>query len=188
MRLLILVAAFTTLALPATAQETRIFADDLGREVEIPVDPQRVASLYAEQFTTALYELGAPVVGSSGRTADGVNGGAPYIRGALTVFDLTFEDSGIAYLGDWRAPDLEVVAAVQPDLIVISEFTADSLDQLSAIAPTVVVNFRDTPWLERYERLADASGRLPEFERRLGVYQRRLEAGRIVVEDAVGNP
>lgn len=176
------------LALPAAAQDTRGFTDDQGREVQIPAAPQRIASICAEQFTTALYELGAPVVASSGRTADGVNGGAPYIRGALTVFDLSFENSDIAYVGDWKEPDLEAIAAASPDLIVISENTAAVLDQLTAIAPTVVLDYRDTPWLDRYRRLADAAGRLPKFERRLASYNRRLEAGRIVVADALGDP
>ena len=116
--------------------ETRSITDDLGRTIEVPADPQRVAVLHDRSLTTPLIELGVIPVGSHGRTTPD---GKPFIRGSIILTGYDFDNSDIAYLGG-RPVDIEAVAAVKPDLIITSTWQNTNLDQLSAIAPTVVVD------------------------------------------------
>ncbi|WP_404400403.1 ABC transporter substrate-binding protein [Pelagibacterium halotolerans] len=180
--------ALTALAGAAHAQETRIFVDDAGHEVEIPVAPQRIVSLRGEQFTAPLIELGAPIVGSSGRIDEVVNNGEPYVRGAYDLFDFRFENSDVAWVGSPNDPDLEAIAATEPDLILIPDWQTDLYDQLSVIAPTVVIGIWSNPMLERYRKVADAAGKLDVYEAGLAGYQAKLERAREVVRQTIGDP
>ncbi|SFQ64159.1 iron complex transport system substrate-binding protein [Roseivivax halotolerans] len=104
-RLLATVAALAALALPAVAQEMRTYTDALGREVEIPVDPQRVVVLNDSNGGAQTLELGITPVGMTTRSG---------------VFELgsRYDLSGTTPIGDYGAPDLEAIAALNPDLIV----------------------------------------------------------------------
>ncbi|RVT85412.1 hypothetical protein DXV76_06510 [Rhodobacteraceae bacterium CCMM004] len=176
------------LALPAQAQEMRTYTDDAGRTVEIPVAPQRIVSLRGEQFTTPLWELGANLVGSSGRRDGAKNGGAPYPRGAYDIFGITFDNTDLAYVGGPNAPDFEAIAATRPDLILIPDWREDDIDRLGTIAPTVVIGIWSNPLLERYRKIADAAGVLDAFETRLAQFDTRLGEARAVIADTIPDP
>lgn len=174
-------------AQPALAQ-TRVFVDGAGHEVTVPDQAKRIVALRGEQFVAPLYELGAPIVGATGNITKGVNGGKPVIRGAYDLFHLTFENSGITHVGTSTQPDFEAIAALSPDLILLPDFRAEQYDQLSAIAPTVVINIWSNPAKQRYQRIAEAVGRLDEFERRARVYDFRLHEARKLVAENIGDP
>ncbi len=180
--------ALCLLVLPAAAQEMRTFVDDTGTAVEIPVAPQRIVSLRGEQFTAPLLELGAPLVGSSGRTDEAINNGEPYVRGAYNLFDFRFENSDVAWVGGPNEPDLEAVAAVEPDLILIPDWQAELRDKLSTIAPTVVIGVWSNPMLERYRKVADAAGMLDAYEQGLAGYRAKLARARDLVASTLGDP
>ena len=184
----ILVLAAFAAGTPARAEATRLFVDDLGHEVEIPVKPQRIVSMRGEQFAAPLLELGAPLVGSSGRVDAAVNGGRPYVRGAYDALDFRFENAEVAWIGDPNVHDFEAVAAVEPDLIFLPDFAADSYDRLSLIAPTIVIQIWNQDMLVRYRKIADAAGMLDAFETKLGLWEERLDRARAVLADAIGNP
>ncbi|MEM7444588.1 MAG: ABC transporter substrate-binding protein [Pseudomonadota bacterium] len=134
-RTLALVGAMLS-AVPAMAQETRVFTDDLGRSVEIPTDPQRIASLHDLRFTIPLIELGVPPIGSHGRvTAEG----EPFIRSSRVLTGIDFDNSDIQFLGT-KPADIEAVAAAAPDLIITSPWQSAPVDQLQQIAPTIVLD------------------------------------------------
>lgn len=187
-RLIATLAVLAALALPVAAQGMRTFTDDAGNTVEIALAPQRIVSLRGEQFTSALHELGAPVVASSGRVSEGVNDGRPYPRGAYDLFNLTFEDGGMAWIGNPNNPDLEAIAAADPDLILIPDWQTELYDQLSAIAPTVVVGIWGNPLLQRYRKVADAAGRLDAYAAMRAAYEAKLDKARAVVADRIGDP
>ncbi|MBO6922472.1 MULTISPECIES: ABC transporter substrate-binding protein [Paracoccaceae] len=180
--------AILLLALPAHAQEMRPYIDDAGRTVEIPVAPQRIASLRGEQFTTPLWELGANLVASSGRQDGDKNGGDPYPRGAFDIFGIDFENTDLAFLGNPNAPDFEAIAAARPDLILIPDWREDDIDRLSAVAPTVVIGIWSNPLLERYRKIADAAGVLDVYEARLAQFETSLSDARAVVADTIPDP
>ncbi len=64
------------------------------------------------------------------------------------------------YIGE---PNAEAVAAQMPDLILISATGGDSAlalyDQLSAIAPTLVINYDDKSWQALLTQLGQITGR-----------------------------
>lgn len=189
MRHLILAAAFVLgLAAPLAAQETRLFIDDAGHEVTIPIKPQRIVSLREEQFTAPLVELGANLVGSSGLVNENVEGGKPYARGAYDALDFRFEGSGVTFVGSPNQHDYEAITAVSPDLIIIPEFAADDYDKLSLIAPTIVLQVWGQNMLDMYRKVADVSDTLPKFEQMLARYEERAERGRATLAETIGDP
>lgn len=183
---------------PAIAQEMRTIIDDTGREVVIPVDPQRIVSLRGEQITAPLLELGANLVASDGNVNPNVNGGRPYVRGAYDILDFRFENSDIAWVGDPNNFDIEAIAAARPDLIIAPavQSTTDRLAQLEAIAPTVLlISAANDPRLtggntslDRYGRIADWAGRLDRFHELESLFNERLERTRAVITEAIGDP
>lgn len=169
---------------PALAQDCaegqRAFAHAAG-ETCIPADPQRIAALRADQITTPLLDIGAPVIATEmGRMEDG----SAYVRGASDIFGQDVVDAaGLIDLGGHNPPDLEAVAAVAPDLILIRGYQSEALEQLSAIAPTVVVP-DNMPYLDHLAFLADAAGMTDSYDARLERYRARLAAAREVIGDA----
>ncbi|MEM9798219.1 MAG: ABC transporter substrate-binding protein [Pseudomonadota bacterium] len=147
-------AVVFALAFPAAAQDMRMVTDDVGRNVQVPADPQRIAVLHDKNLGTPLIELGVIPVGSHGRTTAE---GEPFIRGSIRVTGYDFGNSGITYLGG-NPIDLEVVAAVRPDLILTSTWQNADVDQLQAIAPTVVIDTGKRETIEVFPLLAEATG------------------------------
>lgn len=151
-----LLVAALLLASPAWAQETRPFTDDLGRAVEVPVAPKRIAALHDIELTVPLLELGAPVLASHARPgADG----AQTIRSSLLLTGEDLSQDGIADLGN-NPVDIEALAALEPDLILTTVWQKAAVEQLELIAPTVVIDtqsgVRDDYAL--YNMLADITG------------------------------
>ncbi|RVT85409.1 ABC transporter substrate-binding protein [Rhodobacteraceae bacterium CCMM004] len=147
-------AAALVAALPAAADETRTVTDDLGRTVEVPAEPQRIAVLHDKNLATPLIELGVIPVGSHGRTTAE---GAPFIRGAIRVTGYDFDNSDIAYLGGSPA-DVEAVASAAPDLILTSTWQTADVAQLAAIAPTVVIDTTARQTIDVFPLLAEVTG------------------------------
>jgi len=165
MRLILVLLA--ALATPLAAQETRSIIDDTGVEVTFPARPTRIASLHDSQLTIPLLELGVIPAGSHGRVPDG--DGAPFIRSGMILAGTDFGNAPIEWLGD-RPIDLERVAALKPDLILVTEWSDVSVDRLREIAPTIVVDLTKRSREQIYEVLAQIAG--PEAQERLD----RLEA------------
>lgn len=166
----------------------RDFTDDLGRTVSIPVSPQRIVSVREEQFTAPLWELGANLVGSAGLTDANKNDGKPYPRGAYDLFHLTFENSGLTWIGSPNEPDFEAMAALEPDLILAPAWQQNLVEKYSAIAPTIIFDPTKDRALDRYRRIADVAGKLDVFNARLDGYMRRVDVYKAVVADTIGNP
>lgn len=170
-----LVAAST----PALAAETRSYVDDAGIEVQVPVDPQRIVTLHDSSLTTPLIELGVMPVGSFSR--NDANGNA-YMRGTATLSGVTFENSSIKPVGG-QEPDLEAIAALEPDLIIMSSFLSTPREKLEQIAPTVLVEDNMRGELATFEDLAE----LTNTQDRLELLKHRYESQIAQLKDAVGN-
>jgi len=138
----------------ALAQETRSFTDDAGRTVDIPAKPIRIVSLQDLVLTVPLLELGVTPVGSHGRTTAE---GRPFIRSSAVLTGIDFDNSDIKFVGNLPA-DVEAIAALQPDLILTTPWQSAPVEQLQAIAPTLVLddNVRDV--LGMHDVLADITG------------------------------
>lgn len=146
----IVLAAF--ISTPAIAQDTITFTDDAGRTVDVPAQPQRIASLDDLRITVPLIELGITPVASHGRTSD--NG--PYIRASKILTGVDFSNTGIAFLGNDL--DIEALAQAEPDLIITLADRDSPLEQLERIAPTIVLDPSVSDYLGIYDRLAELTG------------------------------
>jgi iron complex transport system substrate-binding protein len=136
-------------------------------ETEVPVSPGRVVALdpYVTLPTAVL--LGVPVVG-----AGYIPAGEPF-----PPFLGEEETEGIENVG-WLEPNLEALAALDPDLIigVDSFITGETYPELSQVAPSVAVEFRSPDWKENVLQTADALGKRQEAEREISAYEERIAA------------
>lgn len=145
------------------AGETRVVGSAMG-EVEIPANPQRVVALDGPVLD-ACFALGVTPVGAPTGVA-----GAPW-PGYLGP-----GTEGIVNVGDITEPDLEAIAALEPDLIVSLQFRHEAIyEQLSGIAPTVLSPHDSEGWREGFLVYADALNRneaapavVEAFETRVG--------------------
>jgi len=143
----------------AQASNTRLFIDDLGREVRIPLQAKRVASLHDSVLTIPLIELGTLPVGSHGRVT---KQGKAFIRGSKGLTGYDFDNSDIAFLGS-HPIDIESIVKVKPDLIITTPWQKASLQQLQAIAPTVVIDFSMRSRTEIFQVLAEIVNQQQQF-------------------------
>ncbi|MFN3601804.1 MAG: ABC transporter substrate-binding protein [Dietzia sp.] len=169
----------------AGAEGTRTVSTPKG-EVAVPADPQRVVVLnYA--LAGYLYELDVPVVATIPEDASQARGEFSEMWGEAPAED------GTEFL-PWSADgfDLEAILETDPDLIVAGgwgfpHFQADeAYDDLSAIAPTVLVDMAFSDWQDQAEFLAvDVFGKPGAFEGMVENYEARVGevAGSIEVPD-----
>lgn len=165
-------------SLPAFAQETRSFVDDAGRTVEIPADPQRIASLHDLSITIPLIELGVYPVASHGRTTETGEG---FIRSSKVLTGVDFDNSDIEFLGNLPV-DIEAVAAIEPDLIITTPWQTASVEQLEAIAPTIVLDDTIRGDFGMYEALAEITGTTDALAILEGRYDSQIEQIRRLID------
>jgi iron complex transport system substrate-binding protein len=184
MKLLLAAAALigALLAGPALAQ-TRPFEAANGT-IEIPVTPLRIVSLHDLSITLPLVEFGATdrVAGSHGRLEED---NIPYIRGAKELYETSYDNTEIKFLGVFNAIDLELVAGLQPDLIIGRAGNDDALlANLEKVAPTILLDTTTLGFFGAMKAVADAAGVLPEYERRYARYQAQVAEFQRLVPNA----
>ena len=142
--------------------------------------PTRIVST-SVTLTGSLLAIDAPVVASgattpNNRVADG--------QGFLRQWGDIAKQRKVArlYIGE---PSAEAVAAQMPDLILISATGGDSAlalyDQLSAIAPTLIINYDDKSWQALLTQLGaitghekQAAGRIAAFDKQLAQVKQQM--------------
>lgn len=145
------------------AAETRTLTHDMG-QTEVPAQPQRVVVLDSPHLDTAL-SLGVKPVGAVAVFADE---GLPDYLGDRA--------EGIEVVGTIEEPDLEAIAALDPDLILSATVRHEGIyDQLSQIAPTVFTESSGTDWEEGFDLVAEALGKQAAGEEALEEYGARVE-------------
>lgn len=150
----------------AGSPATRTIEHALG-EIAVPAEPQRVVVLDALDNVIA---LGIQPVGAANwiGTATGEQAAFPAYLDQGTL-------AGIEWLGDNKQPDLERVVALRPDLILgRTNWHEEIYDQLSAIAPTVLVDQRALGgWKEQFVAYAEALNRADQAEALMAAYDAR---------------
>lgn len=164
---------------PAFAQECEEGFHPIEHHVGtscVPDEPMRIVSLRETSQTVQVFDLslGDRLVGSTADRAPGPDGVPAFSPEVAAATGLTFGDGGVAYVGQW-VPDLEVIASLEPDLIVGDQWQAESYDQLSIIAPTVL-SYPTTPLMEELEWMANILGAEQAFAARLSDYDARVVA------------
>lgn len=156
--------------------------------------PQRIVST-SVTLTGSLLALDAPVVASGATTP---NNRFADDQGFLRQWGEIAKQRKVArlYIGE---PNAEAVAAQMPDLILISATGGDSAlalyDQLSSIAPTLVINYDDKSWQALLTQLGSITGqekqaaaRISEFNQQLAQVKARISLPPQPVSALVYNP
>lgn len=131
-------------------------------ETEVPADPQRIVVLDTDKLdTVCALGLQDRLVGAA---VTGAVGSQPTYLGATIA--------GVEPVGTLQEPDIEKIAALQPDLILGSKFrTPELYDQLSAIAPTTFTEKVGLTWKDNLELDGTALGRGASAAAALDAYE-----------------
>lgn len=122
---------------------------------EVPVDPQRIATL-SEGVAGHLASTGLLVVAAPDDVPEWLT---PYQERFAPELDL----DSISQINTSEEPDLEALALAEPDLIIIENFSEDLYPELSEIAPTVVVERpSNADWQQAFAQTVEFAGREEE--------------------------
>ena len=155
-----------------TTSESRTIEHAMG-ETEISGTPERVVVLDTGELDSAM-TLGIEPVGA----VEAVEGmGYPsYLEGTEEIENV----------GTIEEPNLEKIAALEPDLILSSKLRHEQIyDQLNQIAPTVFTETTGVTWKKNFETHAEALNKVERGNTVEEEYQARIdEFQRSVGEDA----
>lgn len=161
----------------ADAAFPRTITHDKGQTV-IEAKPQRVVSL-DNSLVEAVVALEVPLVGGIGSYRD-QTGFPPYLGDAVAQ---------TRDVGPLATPNLEAIAALQPDVIVSASVRHEALyDELSAIAPTVFVKTTGPTWKQNIRDLGAALGAEAKAEQLLTRYEYRARTLGQAINSKLGNP
>ncbi|WP_318615810.1 ABC transporter substrate-binding protein [Sporosarcina sp. YIM B06819] len=148
---------------------TRLFTDAMGREVQVPNNPERIIAHY---YASEMIAIDQPIIGTNFINASEV----------LTEEQLKgIEDIG----GDGAAPNLEKTLALSPDLIIVPNFLESSdLEALSKIAPTVTMDYSSDVF-SRLKTLGELIGKPENAEKWIANYTAKAEAKRNEVKPVI---
>lgn len=167
-RSLAAIAAILTLATPLSARE---ITHAMG-VTDVPDSPERIVVL-TNEGTEALLYLGVAPIGA----VQSWHGNPWYEHIAAPLADAVA-------LGTELAVNLEVLATLEPDLILGTKVRQENIyQQLSAIAPTVMSETIGDEWQNNLKFYADVLGRSAEGEAALAEFARRTTA----IGDALGD-
>jgi ABC-type Fe3+-hydroxamate transport system substrate-binding protein len=155
----------------------RTITHDKG-STEIPDKPQRIVAL-DNSLVEAVVLLERPLVGGISSYRD-LKGFPPYLGDAV---------KDTKEVGPLETPDLEAVAALEPDLIVSATVRHDALyDELTKIAPTVFVKTTGPQWRENVTFLGEVLGEEDKAEEELSEYKDHAKQVGDAVNAKAGNP
>ncbi|MFI2083807.1 ABC transporter substrate-binding protein [Streptomyces sp. SM1P] len=158
----------------ASAAKTRTVTTDYGK-VKVPTEPKRVVVLN-HALAGYLYDLDVPVTATIPEDAES--------KGAFSPnWAKEAKEDGTTFL-PWSVDgfDLEAILALDPDLIVgggigFPLFQAEKVyDDLSDIAPTVLVGKKLGDWRAQFSFLADdVFGRPDVYKKHVAAYDKRID-------------
>lgn len=149
------------LAAPAGAREV---SHAMGATT-VPDDPERVVVL-TNEGAEALLALGVTPVGAANSWT-----GDPWYDHIAEAME------GVEPVGTESAVNLELVAALEPDLILADKQRHEEIHgQLSAIAPTVLSEELRGDWMENFALYAEAVGREAEGRAVMEDFRARVAA------------
>ncbi|QIB69708.1 ABC transporter substrate-binding protein [Aminipila butyrica] len=105
-------------------KDTTIEITDVHGTVTVPVNPQKVVSLDNRTFET-LSNWGVELVAVP--------------KGVMPPDSPYYLDAAVQDIGDHREPNLEVIAAVDPELVIVGQRFADYYEDIKALVPNAAV-------------------------------------------------
>ncbi|MDN6258377.1 MAG: ABC transporter substrate-binding protein [Corynebacterium sp.] len=155
--------------------DVRTVTDSEGNEVEVPADPQTIVTLHFAAVQ-ALLDLGTEPAGQNGTAT----------RSLLT--EEQFERmKDVPDIGRDGQADLEAVAALEPDLILVPNMVDEEIvEKLRELAPSYIYTHAGperADWSGRVAQIADAVNRTDRYEE----LEEDLRARQEDVADAYGD-
>lgn len=140
----------------------RKVVDGMGREVEIPVHPQRII---VTQYLPEMLALGVKPIGAA--------------QHLLTNFaSVQGKIEGIENLGAVNELNVEKALSLAPDLIIAMEGDEELINKLSLIAPTYIVKWSERDAIDHFRDTAEVLGQSGKAEEWLAAYETKVEAAR----------
>lgn len=162
---------------PAAGSFPQTITHDKGTTA-IPAQPKRIVAL-DNSLVEAVVLLKRPLVGGISSYRD-LKGFPPYLGTAV---------KDTKEVGPMESPDLEAIAALEPDLIVSATVRHDALyDELSKIAPTVFVKTTGPQWQQNITFLGKVLGAQGEATQALADYKERAKTVGDAINAKAGNP
>lgn len=159
-------------AASAVSTTMRLFTDDAGRTVEIPVAPQRVI---VTDFAAELIAVGVTPIAAGENDFKNV-----FTQAAM---------AGVERIGD--PPNVEKIVSLDPDLIILStiypQIYPELLPLLEAIAPVILFSFDQDPIYDTFPKIADAVGKAEQVQAWIVEYEQERDAARTQVQAALGD-
>jgi iron complex transport system substrate-binding protein len=129
-------------------------------QTEVPEHPKRIVVLDQDKLDT-LHTLGITPAGAA--LPDQASGMPKYLGPDFAK---------VKKVGTLQEPDLEAIAAIQPDLILGTKFRQEKFyAELAKIAPTVFTEKVGITWKENFLLDAEAVGKKDEGRQRLDAYE-----------------
>lgn len=152
-----------------TAAENTVTVTDVRGEVKIPAEPKRIVDLSGNSDILSL--IGYKVIGTANSDAYDYTKFPSYLEETLQgaeILGYSMQDT----------MDVEAVMNLNPDLIIISTVQEKMYDQLSEIAPTVMIQLEALNWKEDVKAFAEVFNKEAEAEKWLSDYELKAkEAG-----------
>ncbi|MBE6052956.1 MAG: iron-hydroxamate ABC transporter substrate-binding protein [Clostridium sartagoforme] len=149
--------------------EKTITVTDVRGEVEIPAEPERIVDLSGNSDILSI--LGYKVIGTANSDAYDYTKFPSYLEDTLKgaeILGYSMQDT----------MDVEAVMNLNPDLIVISTVQEKMYDQLSEIAPTVMIQLEALNWKDDVKAFAKVFGKEEVANKWLEDYEAKAkEAG-----------
>ncbi|MEC5344975.1 Fe2+-enterobactin ABC transporter substrate-binding protein [Brenneria populi] len=137
--------------------------------------PRRIVST-SVTISGTLLAINAPLIGSG---ATSPRSAVADSQGFFSQWSQQAAERGVKPLYITE-PNAEAIAAAAPDLIVIAATGGDSAlklyEQLSAIAPTLVIDYGDKSWQQLAQQLGEATGREADARHIISQFEQRVLA------------
>ncbi|MEO0563018.1 MAG: ABC transporter substrate-binding protein [Chloroflexota bacterium] len=151
--------------------------EHLAGTTEIPADPQRVITLHDLGLTSAAIHLGFQPIGSLGRVGEGGD--------EFFIMAEGISSEGLTHVGAFTAVNFERVVELEPDLIIGRQFEMEIYDELSNIAPTVLMPPEvDNDDITYSAYLAALLNRTQRHEELVALYEEKID----LIKQLVPNP
>lgn len=147
--------------------EKTVTVTDVRGEVEIPAEPQRIVDLSGNSDILSI--LGYKVIGTANSDAYDYTKFPSYLEETLKgaeILGYSMQDT----------MDVEAVMNLNPDLIVISTVQEKMYDQLSEIAPTVMIQLEALNWKDDVKAFAKVFNKEDAANNWLQAYESKAKA------------
>ncbi|HEX9027445.1 MAG TPA: ABC transporter substrate-binding protein [Clostridium sp.] len=150
---------------------------DVKGEVEIPANPERIVDLSGNSDVLSI--LGYKVIGTANSDAYDYKKFPTYLEDTLkgaTILGYSMQDT----------MDVEAIMNLNPDLIVISTVQEKLYDQLSEIAPTVMIKLEALNWKDDVKTFAKAFNKEEVANTWLENYDKKAKEAGDKIKEAQG--